>query len=149
MEIIELFDESTINLDLQGETKDEIISEMVELLDQGGVLADKEAYKKEIYAREAMSTTGLGFDIAIPHAKTAAVKTPRVAFGKSAKGFDFQSEDGKDAHLIFMIAATDTDSNLHLQALATLSRNLIKAPFRTKLLEAKTAAEVMEVLKEI
>lgn len=149
MEIIELFDESTITLDLQGETKDEIIAEMVDLLDKGGVLADKEEYTKEIYAREAQSTTGLGFDIAIPHAKTAAVKTPRVAFGKSSKGFDFQSEDGQKAHLIFMIAATDTDSNLHLQALATLSRNLIKAPFREKLLAAANTAEVMEVLKEI
>lgn len=149
MDIIELFDESTITLDLKGTTKDEIIDEMVTLLDQGGVLADKEAYKKEIYAREAQSSTGLGFDIAIPHAKTAAVNTPRVAFGKSADGFDFASEDGEKAHLIFMIAATDTDSNLHLQALATLSRNLIKAPFREKLLAAQSSAEVMQVLKEI
>ena len=75
---MELFDESTMNLDLQGETKDQIIEEMVTLLDEGGVLADKEAYKKAIYAREEQSSTGLGFDIAIPHAKTAAVKTARV-----------------------------------------------------------------------
>ena len=66
MEIMELFDESTMNLDLQGETKDQIIEEMVTLLDEGGVLADKEAYKKAIYAREEQSSTGLGFDIAIP-----------------------------------------------------------------------------------
>lgn len=139
---MELFDESTMNLDLQGETKDQIIEEMVTLLDEGGVLA-------AIYAREEQSSTGLGFDIAIPHAKTAAVKTARVAFGKSDKGFDFGAEDGTKAHLIFMIAATDTDSNLHLQALATLSRNLIKADFRKKLLEAKTAGEVIEVLKTL
>ena len=149
MEIIELFDESTMNLNLQGETKDQIIEEMVTLLDEGGVLADKDDYKKAIYAREGQSSTGLGFDIAIPHAKTAAVKTARVAFGKSDKGFDFGAEDGTKAHLIFMIAATDTDSNLHLQALATLSRNLIKADFRAKLLAANTAGEVMDVLKTL
>ena len=149
MKIIELFDESTIKLDLQGGTKDEIIAEMIDVLDKGGVLADKEEYKKAIYAREEQSSTGLGFDMAIPHAKTAAVKTARVAFGKSEKGFDFEAEDGKPAHLIFMIAATDTDSNLHLQALATLSRNLIKAPFREKLLAATTPEEVMNVLGEI
>ena len=94
MEIMELFDEATINLDLQGETKDQIIDEMVTLLDEGGVLADKEAYKS-IYAREEQSSTGLGFDIAILHAKTAAVKLARVAFGKSDKGFDFGAEDGQ------------------------------------------------------
>ena len=147
MNIMELFDESTINLNLQGETKDQIIEEMVTLLDEGGVLADKDDYKKAIYAREEQSSTGLG--IAIPHAKTAAVKTARVAFGKSDKGFDFGAEDGTKAHLIFMIAATDTDSNLHLQALATLSRNLIKADFRAKLLAANTAGEVMDVLKTL
>ena len=67
MEIMELFDESTMNLDLQGETKDQIIEEMVTLLDEGGVLADKEAYKKAIYAREEQSSTGLGFDLSLIH----------------------------------------------------------------------------------
>lgn len=149
MKIIELFDESTMDLNLQGTTKDEIIDEMIEVLDQGGVLEDKEEYKKAVYEREKISSTGLGFGMAIPHAKTLAVKTARVAFGRSEKGFDFESEDGKPAHLIFMIAVTDHDSNLHLKALAVLSRNLIKDSFREKLLEAKTKAEVMAILKEI
>lgn len=146
MNIIELFDEATINLDLQGETKDDVIAEMITMLDDNGVLNDKEAYKEAIYAREAQSSTGLGFDIAIPHAKTAAVKTPRVGFAISKKGFEFASEDGEKAHLIFMIAATDTDSNLHLQALATLSRNLIKKDFREKLLACETKGQVLDVL---
>lgn len=149
MNIMELFDENTMKLDLQGKTKDDILEEMIEVLDEGNILSDKETYKKEIYAREKLSSTGLGFDMAIPHAKTDAVKTPRVAFGKSAKGFDFESEDGKPVHLIFMIAVTDTDSNLHLQALAELSKNLVKAAFREKLLEAKTTSEVMDILKEL
>lgn len=149
MEIAELFDESTIKLELNGTTKDEIIDEMVELLDSGNVLNDKEEYKKAIYAREEQSTTGLGFDMAIPHAKTAAVKTARVGFGISKEGFDFQAEDGTKAHLIFMIAATDGDNNLHLQALATLSRNLIRQSFREQLLACTTVAEVIEVIKTI
>lgn len=149
MKIVELFDESTMNLNLQGRTKDEVIDEMIEILDKGGVLKNKEGYKKAVYEREEISSTGLGFGIAIPHAKTLAVKTARVAFGRSEKGFDFESEDGKPAHLIFMIAVTDHDSNLHLKALAVLSRKLIQASFREKLLEAKTTAEVMKILGEI
>ncbi len=95
MEIMELFDESTMNLDLQGETKDQIIEEMVTLLDEGGVLADKEAYKKAIYAREEQSSTGLGFDIAIPHAKTAAVKTARVASESLTKDLISEPKTGQ------------------------------------------------------
>ena len=98
MEIAELFDEATIKLELNGTTKDEIIDEMVELLDSGNVLNDKEEYKKAIYAREEQSTTGLGFDMAIPHAKTAAVKTARVGFGISKKGLRFSGRRSERKH---------------------------------------------------
>ncbi|MDO4289004.1 MAG: fructose-specific PTS transporter subunit EIIC [Eubacterium sp.] len=141
-----IFAPETVTLDLKGDTKDEIIGEMAALLDKDGVLSDKQAFIDAIYEREALSTTGIGMGIAIPHAKTAAVKTPRVAVGISKKGFDFESEDGEPVHLIFMIAVTDKDNNLHLDTLGKLSGKLMHEEFTEALKNAKSQEEVIALL---
>lgn len=141
-----LFSPETITMDLKGETKDEVIQEMADLLETDGVLKDKEAYIQAIYEREKQSTTGMGMGIAIPHAKTSAVKMPRVAVGISKKGFDFNSEDGKPAHIIFMIAVTEKDQNLHLDTLAKLSGKVMHEEFREALKNAESKEKIMELL---
>ena len=119
---------------------------MVEILYQGGKLNDKEEYKKAILAREAQSSTGLEEGIAIPHAKTSAVKIPSIAFGLSKNGVDYESLDGEPSKLFFMIAAPANASDTHIEILSKLTTMLLDDEIREKLLEVKTEQEVIDIL---
>ncbi|MGO0906903.1 fructose-specific PTS transporter subunit EIIC [Clostridioides difficile] len=141
-----LYNEETVALDIKGKNKTDVINEMVEILDKSGVLSDKNKFKEEIHKREEISSTGFGMGVAIPHAKTDAVKVPRVAVGVSKEGFDFESEDGSPVHLIFMIAATDNGDNLHLKTLSQLSANLMDEEFLNELINSKTSMEIVSKL---
>lgn len=143
---MELFELGAICLDLKAKTKDEALDEMIALLSASGTLADSAAYKQAILAREAQSPTGIGFGIAIPHAKSAAVKKPLVAFGVSKNGVDF---GGGPANLIFMIAASNDAGDLHLQTLAKLSRKLINPVFRESLLQTPDKESALLTLRGI
>lgn len=144
-----IFAANTITLDIKAKNKEQVIDEMIDLLDKDGVLTNAALYKAAIYERENLSTTGIGFGIAIPHAKTSAVKTARVAVGIAKAGVDYGSDDGEKVQLLFMIAAQDTDDNLHLQTLAKLSRKLIDPVFRNRLLNSDDKEDVLSVLSEI
>ena len=115
-----------INLNLTGKTKLEVIDELVDILDRAGKLNDKEEYKKEILAREAKSSTGLEEGIAIPHAKTSAVKVPSVAFGISREGVDYESLDGEKSQIFFMIAAPAGATDSHIELLSKLTTLLLE-----------------------
>jgi len=148
MRIIELLTKETIHLSLRVNSKSEVIDELVNVLHHAGKLRDRDAFKDAILAREQQSTTGIGDGIAIPHAKTNAVNAPAIAFGRSIKGIDYESLDQKPAHLFFMIAATEGANNTHLQALSKLSTILLKEEVRSKLLEAKTEEEVLQIIDQ-
>ena len=141
-----LFSENCINLNLKGSTKSEIIDELVEMLNAAGKLNDKEEYKKQILKRESQSSTGLEEGIAIPHAKTAAVKIPSIAFGLSKNGVDYESLDGEPSKLFFMIAAPANASDTHIEILSKLTTMLLDDDIRERLLEVKTPQEVIEIL---
>ena len=141
-----LFSENCINLNLKGSTKSEIIDELVEMLNAAGKLNDKEEYKKQILKRESQSSTGLEEGIAIPHAKTAAVKIPSIAFGLSKNGVDYESLDGEPSKLFFMIAAPANASDTHIEILTKLTTMLLDDDIRERLLEVKTPQEVIEIL---
>jgi fructose PTS system EIIBC or EIIC component len=146
MRITELLKKEIIALDLHAESKSAVIDELVSVLDKSGNLQDAAEFKKAILNRESQSTTGIGEGIAIPHAKTKAVKSPAIAFGKSKAGIDYESLDGAPAHLFFMIAATDGANQTHLEALSRLSSILMDADVRKKLLDAATKEEVLEII---
>jgi PTS system fructose-specific IIC component len=148
MKITDLLTKETMILQLQANTKEEVIEELVAKLQEAGVLADAQAFKEAIWAREAQSTTGVGDGIAIPHAKTAAVKRPAVAFGRSKTGIDYDALDGKPSHLFFMIAAPEGANNTHLEALARLSSMLMDASFRAQLESASDEEEVLRLIAE-
>ncbi|MEI3233825.1 MAG: PTS sugar transporter subunit IIA [Intestinibacter bartlettii] len=133
-------------MNLKSKTKQDVINEMVELLDKNGILNNKNEFKKEILEREELSSTGFGNGIAIPHAKTSAVKIPRVAVGISKDGFDFDSVDGNKANLIFMIAAGDDDNDLHLKTLSHLAQNLMDDEFVKEILNSKSKKEIVQLL---
>ena len=142
----DLYKENTVCMNLKSKTKQDVINEMVELLDKNGILNNRNEFKKEILEREELSSTGFGNGIAIPHAKTSAVKIPRVAVGISKDGFDFDSVDGNKANLIFMIAAGDDDNDLHLKTLSHLAQNLMDDEFVKEILNSKSKKEIVQLL---
>lgn len=146
MRITELLTKETIKLSINGNEKMNAINELVEVLEKANKLEDREAFKKAILAREEQNTTGIGEGIAIPHAKTKAVREPSIAFGRSVAGVDYESLDGAPAHLFFMIAATEGANNTHLEALSRLSTILMNNEVREQLLNASTEDEIIEII---
>ena len=137
MKIVDLLKWESVELNGKVTSKPEAIEKMVELMAAGGNLADVEAYKKGVFAREEESTTGIGEGIAIPHAKTSAVKAPGLAAMVVKDGVDYDSLDGEPAKLIFLIAAPNTEDNVHLEVLSRLSMLLMDPDFRTGLMNAE------------
>ncbi|MGE6754178.1 PTS fructose transporter subunit IIABC [Rossellomorea sp. NPDC071047] len=146
MRITELLTKDTIQLNISSASKTGVIDELVSVLDKSGKLEDPKEFKQAILNREAQSTTGIGEGIAIPHAKTSAVKTPAIAFGKSEQGVDYESLDGAPAHLFFMIAATEGANQTHLEALSRLSSMLMDSEVRKALVNASSKEEVLEII---
>lgn len=146
---IGLFAEDTICTELRAGTKDEAIEEMVGMLYDAGVVTDKAVFTQVIYDREALSSTGMGMGFAIPHGRSDVVTGPRVAFGLSRNGLDFKAPDGTLANMVFMIAISPEENNLHLKILAALSRKLMHKEFREGLMACKSKAEVLEKLSAV
>ncbi|MEK4047901.1 fructose-specific PTS transporter subunit EIIC [Paenibacillus sp. FSL H8-0048] len=142
MKITDLMIQETMIMELQATTKEGVIDELIASLAASGRITDAKLFKEKILEREAQSSTGIGGGIAMPHAKTKAVKEATVVFAKSSAGIDFASLDEAPAHIFFMIAAPDGAGNMHLRTLAALSRLLIESEFIEQLMGAKTPAEV-------
>ncbi|PGL71126.1 PTS fructose transporter subunit IIABC [Bacillus sp. AFS055030] len=148
MRITELLKIDTVLIDLNATSKLSVIDELIKVLDHAGKLNDKQQFKEAILTREGQSTTGIGEGIAIPHAKTQAVKTPAIAFGRSKEGIDYESLDGQKAHLFFMIAASEGANNAHLETLSRLSSLLMDEEFRSSLLSSKDANEIIQLIDQ-
>lgn len=153
VEIKKLTDITSLELietDLKGETRDDVIDEMIQKLNHVGVLHSKTEFKQAIMNREQESTTGIGMNIAIPHGKSEAVKKPSVVFGIKQSGVDWKSLDGTEAKLIFMIAVPkESEGNQHLKILQMLSRKLMDDNYRERLLSVQTKEEAYKLLDEI
>lgn len=148
MKITELLTKHTIKLNIESKEKENVIDEMVTVLDKAGKLNDRQAYKEAILNRESQSSTGIGEGIAIPHAKTASVINPAIAFGRSKDGVDYELLDGQPAHLVFMIAATEGANNTHLEALSRLSTLLMREEIRKQLLEAESEDAIIDIINQ-
>ncbi|PEI34107.1 PTS mannose transporter subunit IIABC [Bacillus wiedmannii] len=153
IEIKKLTDITSLELietNLKGETRDDIIDEMIQKLKHVGALHSMTEFKQAIMNREQESTTGIGMNIAIPHGKSAAVRRPSVVFGIKQSGIDWKSLDGTEAKLIFMIAVPKgNEGNEHLKILQMLSRKLMDDSYRERLLSVQTKAEAYKLLDEI
>ena len=144
MKIQDLLNKKVMLLDLQATTKEAAIDEMINSLVDNGVVTDFDVFKAGIMAREAQTSTGLGDGIAMPHSKNAAVKEATVLFAKSNKGVDYESLDGQPTDLFFMIAAPEGANDIHLAALAELSKYLMQDGFADRLRQVTSADEVIE-----
>lgn len=145
MRITDLLKKESISLNRELASKSDAIDALIELHEKAGNLSDKEAYKKEILAREAQGSTAVGNGVAIPHAKTSAVAKPGLSAISAPAGVDYESLDGNPSNLLFMIAAPE-DGNLHLEVLSRLMTLLMDESFRNELLAAKTADEFLDVI---
>ena len=148
MKIQDLLRKDVMLLDLQATEKIAAIEEMIHSLVEHGYVTDFETFKEGILAREALTSTGLGDGIAMPHSKNAAVKEATVLFAKSNKGVDYESLDGQPTDLFFMIAAPEGANDTHLAALAELSQYLMKDGFADKLRQATSADQVIELFDQ-
>ncbi|MFC0522040.1 fructose-specific PTS transporter subunit EIIC [Pontibacillus salicampi] len=148
--LVDITSKNLIEPNLRGNTQEEVLDEMIELLNQDGIVQSKANVKEAILAREAESTTGIGMNIAIPHAKSNAVTKPRVVFGIKQDGVDWHSFDGTPAKLIFMITVPrDNEGDQHLKILQMLSRKLMDDTFREQLLQARTKEDAYKLLESI
>ena len=143
MKLVDLLRKESINLNGEVRSKKETIDQMVDLMAAGGNIADVDIYREGVYKREEEGTTGIGEGIAIPHAKTDAVKAPGLAAMVVKEGVDYDSLDGEPVHLIFLIAAPNTEDNVHLEVLSRLSMLLMDDGFRENLMSAGTKEEFL------
>jgi len=148
MRITDLLKKQGIALNAKVSSKDEAIDKLVDLMDASGNLNDKKEYKNKVLERESLSTTGIGDGIAIPHAKTKAVKNPGLSSMVVPEGVDYDSLDGAPAKLFFMIAAPESANNLHLEVLARLSTILMDESFRESLINAKSKEEYLKLIDD-
>lgn len=146
MRITELLTKETIKMNIEAKDKNGVIKELVTELYNTGIITDADKFEAAIKKRESQSTTGVGDGIAIPHAQTGEVKKPAIMFGRSEAGIDYDSLDGQDAHLFFMIAAPDGQATTHLDALAKLSGILMNPEAKERLLKADSADEVLNTI---
>ncbi len=148
MRIVDLLSKESILLGGAPASKSEAIDQLIDLQVKGGRIADVEAYKAGILAREEKGSTAVGEGIAIPHAKSEAVKAPSLAAMTVPNGVDYEALDDEPSNLLFMIAAPN-DGDVHLEVLSRLMTILMDEDFRAKLLAAKDADEFLQIIDDM
>lgn len=141
--------EDLISFDLKGKTKNEIIEELVNLASRSKLVKDKDEVLKAVLEREKLVTTGVGYGVAFPHAKTKAIKGIVIAFGRSKTGIDFDAMDKKPVHLFFLIAAPEDAIGAHLNVMARLSYLMKSEKNRDILVTISSPRELLELLDSV
>jgi fructose-specific phosphotransferase system IIA component len=148
MKISDILEEKLVVSNLAGNTKDEIIKAMIELVSHSPKVLDKEKVRAAILEREKIMSTGVGNGFAIPHGKTDAVADIVAAFGVTAQPIDYQSLDEKPVRLVFLLVGKDNLVGPHIKLLSRISRLMNKENFRNKLLNTNSPGEIIETFKE-
>jgi len=148
VQINNFLDKRAIKSELKSRTKEEVLEELTDLLEKTGKVSDREDFLKTIREREELGSTGIGYNIAIPHARSSGIKSLVGALGISKEGIDFDALDKEPVYLFFMLGAPQNASGDYLKALATISRFLRRKRARRFLREAKTVEEIEEIIKK-
>jgi len=146
MKLIDILDESAIVADLQADTKTEALEALVDAMTASNPALEKEELLQVLLERENLGSTGIGDGIAIPHGKSQQLSEIVSGFGLSKQGLEFDSLDGKPAHLFFLLVAPENSVGTHLKMLARISRMLKNVEFRQKLLEADSQQEIYRII---
>ena len=134
-------------VDLKSTTKIDALEELIESIGKDDV-ADRNLFFRAVVSREKVMTTGVGDGIAIPHARIPQVKNPFLAIGRSAKGIEYGSVDGKPVQIVILIGASDKQTSLYLQLLSRSLFLFTEEPLRKKILKASGAKDVIRILGE-
>ncbi|HUU68624.1 MAG TPA: PTS sugar transporter subunit IIA [Planctomycetota bacterium] len=147
MRLADILSEDIIKLGLESEEKEEVFAELIELLVRSRKIADRAAALKAVESREAMGTTGIGRGIAIPHGKDPSIKQLTAALGISREGIEYEAMDNQPVHVVFLVLAEGNNPGPHVQCLAEIARLLQVPGFYKRLLEARTAKEVLDIIR--
>lgn len=148
MQLVDVLKENMIFLNFEATNKEEAIDKFINSLDRTGTIKEPNALKDALLEREKLGTTGIGNGIAMPHARSSAIKDLTVAFFRSEKGIDFKSMDSEPVHLVFLLLAPVTAGGPYLKLLAKISRLLRSDDFRKALIEAKDVASVLQIIQD-
>jgi len=146
--IEEILDKDMMIFDLKSNDKLSVLKELIKPLAAKDAIDDEDKFLDVVLKREEEYSTGIGMGVAIPHGKSSLVKKASLVFGKSKEGIDYNSMDGKPAHLFFLIAAPENSDNIHLKILAKLSRSLMHEEVREELNKAETYEDVVNAFKK-
>ncbi len=146
MNIRKILTKEVISLDMQGENKEQVIEEMLDMLTAAGKVTNRKAAAKAIWDREKKMSTGMLNGIAIPHGKSDCVDSLVVAVGVHKNGVEFQSVDRQPAHFLIMTLSPANRTGPHIQFLAEISRQLNDASIRDRILGATTKDDVIDIL---
>lgn len=149
MKLSKFCDENLIAFDMSATDKQSAIQELVEMAGQSPLVKDAEQLLTDVVERESLVTTGVGYGVAFPHAKTRATKGIVIAFGRSSEGVEFDAIDGKKVTLFFLISAPEDAIGAHLNVMARLSYMMKVEENRNKLMEVSSPAELFAVLDSV
>ncbi len=149
MKLSKFCEEDLVSFNISSTDKNEVIEELVDLAAQSTMVRDRDTLLEAVLEREKLVTTGVGYGVAFPHAKTRVLKGIVIAFARSEKGIDFQAMDKKPVHLFFLIAAPEDAIGAHLNVMARLSFLMKSEKNREKLMQARTPGEVFMILDSV
>lgn len=148
MRALDYFDKNSICTELKSNSKNEAIKELADLIRDNKNISDFDKFVGDVFSRENLKTTGIGDGVAIPHARTDAVKKIIIAFGISKTGVDFQSMDKNPSNIIFLIGIPTEHIDDYLKVLGHLTRLLKHEDMRQSLLKAKDKEEIIRIFKQ-
>lgn len=148
MNIVELLDPVAVEADIKSDTKDDVLEEMADVLLRSAHELNRDEVLAVLKERERLGSTGIGEGVAIPHGKLKDIDQLILSFGRSKVGVDFDSMDGKSAHLFFLLLAPEDSISIHLKTLARISKLLKDHNVREQLLMADNAGEIYQIISE-
>ncbi len=146
MKLSKFCSEDLITFDLKSTEKEKVLEELVDLVSDSALVKDAAQLIADVKEREELVTTGVGYGVAFPHAKTKATKGIVIAFGRSEKGIDFDAMDHKPVHLFFLIAAPEDAIGAHLNVMARLSYVMKSEENREKMMKVTSPGELLQMI---
>jgi len=146
MKLSKFCDESLVTFGLKAATKDGVIEELVDLAATSNMIKNRDELLTDVRERENLVTTGVGYGVAFPHAKTRSAKGIVITFGRSSKGIDFEAMDHRPVNLFFLIAAPEDAVGAHLNVMARLSFLMKSEDNRQKLMQATSPGDILALI---
>ncbi|UCF14772.1 MAG: PTS sugar transporter subunit IIA [Phycisphaerales bacterium] len=148
MTLTQILQPNCIKVPVEGQDKEAVITELIDLLDASGALMDRDVALDAVLTRERIQSTGTGAGIAIPHGKCTAVKEVVMAIGIAREPIEFESVDGRPVTILFLLVSPVDQTGPHIQALAAISKLMLNEEFRRQLEQAESVEAVNELLSQ-